>query len=128
MKVLNQKDVIGTDRDINWGNGKSYRMLVESDGMGYSIHHTVVYRGTSSLLEYKNHLESAYVLSGYGEIETMDGKKWPIGPGDLYVLDKHDKHYLKASEQQDMIILCVFNPALKGTENHNLKDNESSGY
>lgn len=121
------RDVIGTDRDVFWGNGRSYRMVVESDGMGYSVHTTVTYRGTSSLLEYKNHKESCYVLSGYGRIESR-WEVWELQPGDLYVLDKNDKHIITAYEQQDLITLCIFNPALKGTETHNLQDGIPSGY
>ena len=127
MKIINAKDITGTEHDVNWGNGTSRRMIVESDGMGYSVHYTVMYRGTSSRLEYKNHLESCYVLSGTGTIEA-DGKEQKLQPGDMYVLDQHDRHLVSADTEQDMVVLSIFNPACKGTETHNLKDGESSGY
>lgn len=127
MKIINAKDITGTEHDVNWGNGTSRRMIVESDGMGYSVHYTVMYRGTSSRLEYKNHLESCYVLSGTGTIE-VDGKAHKLQPGDMYVLDQHDRHLVSADKEQDMVVLSIFNPACKGTETHNLKDGESSGY
>ena len=127
MKIINAKDITGTEHDVNWGNGTSRRMIVESDGMGYSVHYTVMYRGTSSRLEYKNHLESCYVLSGTGTIEA-DGKVHKLQPGDMYVLDQHDRHLVSADTEQDMVILSIFNPACKGTETHNLKDGEASGY
>ena len=50
MKIVNAKDITGSDHDVNWGNGTSRRMLVEADGMGYSVHYTVTFRGTSSTL------------------------------------------------------------------------------
>ena len=127
MKIVSANGVTGTSFDVNWGNGTSRRMIVEADGMGYSVHYTVTHRGTSSTLEYKNHLESCYVLSGSGTVEAH-GKIHKLQPGDMYVLDKNDKHTISADTHQDMVTLCIFNPACKGTENHNLKDGESSGY
>ncbi|MEN8671481.1 MAG: ectoine synthase, partial [Ketobacter sp.] len=55
---------------------------------------------------------------GKGEVETLDdGKVYPITPGTLYILDKHDKHVLRAFEEMKMA--CVFNPPLTGKEVHN---------
>ena len=127
MKIVNAKEITGSDHDVNWGNGTSRRMLVEADGMGYSVHYTVTFRGTSSTLQYQNHLESCYVLSGTGTVEA-EGVIHRLQPGDMYVLDKHDRHVITADKEQDMVTLCIFNTPCKGTENHNLKDGESSGY
>tara|TARA_Y100000592_G_C5479799_1_gene324592 strand:- start:5221 stop:5604 length:384 start_codon:yes stop_codon:yes gene_type:complete len=127
MKIVNVKDITGTKYHVDWGNGTSRRMIVKADGMGYSVHYTITYRGTSSTLEYKNHLESCYVLSGSGTVEAH-GKIHKLQPGDMYVLDQHDKHIISADAEQDMVTLCIFNPACEGTENHNLKDGEASGY
>lgn len=127
MKIVKPNDITGTKYDVHWGNGTSRRMLVESDGMGYSVHYTVIFRGTSSALQYKNHFESVYILSGTGTIET-GGFTYTLQPGDMYVLDKHDDHVVSADNEQDMVTLCIFNPPCKGTENHNLVDGKSSGY
>ena len=40
--------------------------------------------------------------------------------GDTYVLDQHDKHYLRASADKDMILVSLLNPPLKDTERHSL--------
>jgi L-ectoine synthase len=57
-------------------------------------------------------------MSGRGEIELLeDGTVFPIETGTLYILDKHDKHILRATE--DMTMACVFNPPLNGKEVHN---------
>jgi L-ectoine synthase len=59
-------------------------------------------------------------MSGEGEVESVaDGKRYPIKPGTLYILDKHDKHILRAFEEMKMA--CVFNPALNGKEVHNVE-------
>jgi L-ectoine synthase len=94
--------------------------------MGYTVCHTVVCAGTTSLLEYRNHLESCYCIAGEGEIEDMAGKIYPIRPGDLYVLDRHDRHYLRGGRESDLVLVSVFNPPLKGAEQHRLGSNGRS--
>jgi len=34
--------VINTERDVEWGNGRSRRFLIEKDGMGYSLTEVVL--------------------------------------------------------------------------------------
>lgn len=126
MFVRSLKDVEQTDKFVDWGNGTSHRLLTEADKMGYTVCHTVVHAGSESLLEYKNHLEACYCIAGSGEVEDMNGTIFPIHPGDIYVLDQHDKHYLRASKEEDMILVSVFNPPLKGTERHNLNNPDAS--
>ncbi|MFJ2111203.1 MULTISPECIES: ectoine synthase [unclassified Streptomyces] len=128
MYVRKLKDIEGTDYDVDWGNGKSYRLLVESDGMGYGVCHTVVRAGTVSLLQYQNHLEACYCLAGEGEVEDMAGNVYQIRPGDIYVLDQHDRHYLRGGATEDLVLLSIFNPPLKGTERHDLTRSEASTY
>jgi L-ectoine synthase len=121
-------DVSATDFFVNWGNGTSHRLLTETDGMGFTVCHTVVAAGTESLLEYRRHLEACYCIAGEGEVEDMDGNVYPIRPGDIYVLDKHDKHYLRGGSDKDLILVSVFNPPLSGTERHSLDGGEGSAY
>lgn len=100
------------------GNWESTRMLLKDDNMGFSFHITTIYQGADFYLHYQNHLESVYCISGEGEVETLDdGKKYPIKPGTIYILDKNDKHMLRAFSELKMA--CVFNPALHGKEVHN---------
>lgn len=127
MFVRSLKDVEVTERFVDWGNGTSHRLLTEADGMGFTVCHTVVRAGSQSLLQYRNHLEACYCIAGQGEVEDMDGTVHPIRPGDIYVLDRHDRHYLRAGSE-DMILVSVFNPPLKGTERHRLDDPAGSAY
>ena len=53
---------------------------------------------------------------------------WKIKPYDFYALPAHDKHYIRASEDKDLALICVFNPPLKGTETHNLNDPNGSSF
>lgn len=101
--------------DNNWD---SVRMLLKDDNMGFSFHITTIYKGADFQMHYQNHLESVYCIQGEGEVETIeDGKVYPIKAGTLYILDKHDKHILRA--KTEMTMACVFNPPLNGKEVHN---------
>lgn len=117
-----------TDKFVEWGNGTSHRLLTEQDKMGFSVCHTVVRAGTTSKLHYRNHLEACYCIKGSGEIESMDGETLSVSEGDIYVLDKHDPHYLRAAKDGDLILVSVFNPPLTGSEVHDLDNPEGSAY
>lgn len=100
------------------GNWESVRLLLKDDNMGFSFHITTIYEGADFQMHYQNHLESVFCMSGEGEIENLeDGKKHYIEPGTIYILDKHDKHILRAFKEMKMA--CVFNPPLNGKEVHN---------
>lgn len=109
-----------TDRCVKseTGTWESTRMLLKDDKMGFSFHITTIYAKGETHIHYKNHLESVYCMSGNGEIEDLsDGKIYPIEPGTLYILDKHDNHLLRGGSE-DMKLACVFNPPLSGKEVH----------
>lgn len=127
MFVRSIDAIKGGTRDVDWGNGKSYRLLIEDDGMGFTVCHTVVRAGTQSLLQYRRHLEACYCIAGEGEVEDMQGNVFPVRPGDIYVLDKHDRHYLRGGKE-DLVLVSVFNPPLKGTERHDLNNPDGSAY
>ncbi|MEC4985334.1 MAG: ectoine synthase [Oscillatoria sp. PMC 1068.18] len=126
MIVRNLDQLVGTERDVAWGNGQSRRFLIERDQMGYSLTDTIIDAGSESLLQYNNHLETCYCIEGEGEIETMNGVVYPITTGTMYALDEHDKHYLRA--KTTMRLVCVFSPPLKGNESHQLTDSSESSY
>lgn len=107
-----------TERRVVSKTWESTRLLLKDDNMGFSFHITTIYADTATHMEYKNHLESVYCVSGEGEVETCaDGKVYPIKPGTIYILDKHDKHILRA--KTELTMACVFNPPLNGKEVHN---------
>ena len=128
MFVRNLKDVEKAGRKVNWGAGTSHRLLVDDDKMGFGICHTVVSAGQEARLQYRNHLEACYCIGGAGEVEDMQGNISQIRPGDVYVLDQHDEHFLRAHPDRDMILVSVFNPPLKGDEVHKLDAEGASSY
>lgn len=120
MIVRNLSEAEQTKRKIvdPKGNWDSTRLLLKEDNMGFSFHITTIYAGADFEMHYQSHLESVYCISGEGEVQTLDdGKKYPINAGTIYILDKNDKHVLRAFSEMKMA--CVFNPALIGNEVHN---------
>ncbi|MDA3874992.1 MAG: ectoine synthase [Kiritimatiellae bacterium] len=117
MIVRKLADAENSPRKIESSNWNSVRLSLKEDQMGFSFHITTIYAGTETPIWYQNHLETVYCMSGEGEVETVDdGKVYPIKPGTVYILDKHDQHLLRG--HTEMKLACVFNPPLHGKETH----------
>jgi len=115
--VRELREVEGTGRDVDTPNWRSRRLLLAEDGMGFSLHDTVIRAGTETPMEYKHHLEAVYCIAGQGEIEVpAEGRTYALRPGVLYALDRHDRHVLRAHSEMRMV--CVFNPPVTGKEVH----------
>ncbi len=117
MIVRKLADVAGTENEIDTPNWTSRRLLLSRDGMGFSLHDTMIKAGTVNPMWYRYHVEAVYCIQGRGEIETLeDGKVYRLEPGVVYALDQHDRHVLRA--ETDMRMVCVFNPPVTGQEVH----------
>ncbi|MFN3144694.1 MAG: ectoine synthase [Paracoccaceae bacterium] len=107
----------GTDRSVSDARWNSVRMLLADDGMGFSFHITTIEAGSEHEFHYKHHFESVYCISGAGAITDLaTGQTHRIRPGVMYALDKHDHHRLVA--ESELVLACVFNPPVTGTEVH----------
>lgn len=116
MKVININN-LPEDRKVRFHSGVSHRILLKSDGMGYTMTRTIIDPGLRVFQHYKNHLETCLCVSGHAELENAaTGEKFRITAGTCYVLDKHDPHYFEAFEET--VLICVFNPPLTGREIH----------
>lgn len=117
MLIRHLDDLLNSDRHVRGQNWESRRLLLKNDGMGFSLHDTIIHPGTSTRMQYLNHFEAVYCIEGTGSIRVMaTGEEIPLSAGSLYALDKHDDHILTATTTMRM--LCVFNPALVGPETH----------
>jgi len=106
-----------TERRVLTENWESVRLVLQSDDVGFSFHISTMFPGTETPMWYKNHFEVVYCIEGEGEIECLeDGRIYPIDAGTTYILDKHDRHILRAKTK--LINACVFSPALHGKEVH----------
>ena len=56
MIVRSLSEMAGTGREATGDGWSSRRLLLQQDGMGFSLHHTVVERGADLELEYRHHL------------------------------------------------------------------------
>lgn len=116
VKHLNQ--ILGTAAHATGEGWESRRILLVDDGLGYSLHDTLVKEGSALELEYKNHIETNYCIAGEGEVEEVStGRVWPLSEGSVYVLNAHERHILRALKG-DLRLVCVFTPALSGREVH----------
>ncbi|HET7370608.1 MAG TPA: ectoine synthase [Gammaproteobacteria bacterium] len=119
MIVKQLEDLSNTEDHIDTETWESRRFILKKDGMGFSMHETIIKAGTETHMWYQNHLEAVYCIEGEGEIETVaDGKVYPIKVGTLYALNEHDEHYLRANKGTHMRMVCVFNPPCTGREIH----------
>ena len=127
--VRSLREIVGTDRDVFWGNGQSRRFLTKVDRMGFALCNTSGNSFTNSTIVYNNHFESCYYLEGSGEYEWESGRH-PVltGPaqGTVFIMNNHDKHYMRIAEKS--ICLSIFNPPIEGHECHNFGKGNFSSY
>ncbi|MCA9033856.1 MAG: ectoine synthase [Planctomycetaceae bacterium] len=106
-----------TDRETKAETWSSRRFLLKSDGMGFSLHDTIIHAGTRTEMHYRNHLEAVYCIEGAGTLTDLTNNSvHQIQAGTMYALNGHEKHILVAHERMRMV--CVFNPPLVGPETH----------
>lgn len=106
-----------SERTVTGPTWTSRRLLLRGDGMGFSMHDTVLFAGTRTEMHYKNHLEAVYCIEGRGRVtEIRTGTVHELEPGTLYALNENDHHILEADT--DIRFVCVFNPPLLGPEKH----------
>jgi len=121
VKVVSIKDVSGdgNPREVHCPHGGfvSHRFLLACDGMGFSLHKTVIPKGPAQRWYYKHHKEACYCVAGRGVLTNSVTKQvFLIEPDVCYVLDNHDEHTFKALE--DTVLISVFNPPVCGNEVH----------
>lgn len=117
MIVRRVKDLHGGSREVKSTTWVSRRLLLKGDGMGFSLHDTVILAGTTTQMCYRQHLEAVYCVGGRGTIEVLaTGETFDIEDGTMYALDGHEEHILRAETEMRMV--CVFNPPLVGPEVH----------
>jgi L-ectoine synthase len=117
MIVRTLDGISGTERDVRTEHWRSRRILLAGDGVGFSLHETVIDAGSVNDFWYAHHVEAVLVVEGEGELLDKDtGITYRLAPGSLYVLDNHERHQLRAHTA--MRTVCVFNPPVTGREVH----------
>ncbi|WP_217249620.1 ectoine synthase [Streptomyces sp. AC602_WCS936] len=117
MIVTSLEKIAGTERDVSGPDWRSRRFTLAGDGLGYTLTDTVMAAGTETYMQYVNHVEAVYCIAGEAEIINEETKEvHHIGPGTLYILDRHDPHTFRAITEVRNV--CIFTPALTGGEVH----------
>ena len=117
MIVRTLVEITDTDRDVITPNWRSKRIVLAKDGVGFSLHETVLDAGSVNDFWYANHIEAVFVTEGYGELYDKDNDvTHQLGPGSMYLLNGHEKHQLRP--KTEMRTVCVFNPPVTGREVH----------
>lgn len=123
MRVVHCKQFKGTDREVHCPKGgfTSIRVLLKQDKMGFTLTETTIYKKAGwQHWYYKNHLEACYCVSGEAHLRNvLTDQLFLLEPGSVYILDKHDPHEFRALTET-CVLVCVFNPPLKGKEIHRL--------
>lgn len=117
MIIRSLSEIEGTDRDVREETWSSRRFVLAGDGVGFSLHDTIMRAGTDTLMWYKNHIEAVYCIAGEGHLEDLDaGVTHHITAGTMYLLNGHERHRMRPVT--DMRMVCVFNPPCTGAEVH----------
>lgn len=125
MKIIRIDNLPAQGREVKCPKGgfTSLRALLASDGMGFSLHKTIIPKGPPQHWHYKHHLEACYCIAGKGRLTNLEnGQQHIIKPDTVYVLDHHDDHTFEALE--DTVLISIFNPPVTGNEVHD----ESGSY
>jgi L-ectoine synthase len=118
MKVTSIRNIENTERDVLFEQGKSLRLILEKDKMGFSFHKTIIRPNETGHWHYKNHLEACFCIKGTGILTNLNTKEsFLIEPDTIYLLDDNDNHTFK-SLGEEVVLLSVFNPPCKGNEIH----------
>lgn len=117
MIIRTLEEAIQSERTVSAPGWTSRRLLLKEDGMGFSLHDTLIHPGTPLHLHYQHHLEAVYCIEGKAKITDLaTGQVHQLSPGVLYALNLHDKHILEAEVESRFV--CVFNPPVSGQEVH----------
>jgi L-ectoine synthase len=115
--IVRRLQALPQDRVVSGETWISRRLLLRGEGMGFSMHDTLIKAGTRTEMHYANHLEAVYCIEGEGTVTIVKtGEVFEIAAGTVYALDQHDEHVLEARTEMRMV--CVFNPPLAGPEVH----------
>ncbi len=110
-------EITGTERDVRAENWRSKRIVLAGDGVGFSVHETVLQAGTVNDFWYANHIEAVFITEGEGELYDKDNDTTHrLAPGSIYVLNGNERHQLRPRTL--MRTVCVFNPPVTGREVH----------
>ena len=116
MLVRQLADIACTERTVGGNTWTSRRLLMRSDGLGFSLHDTLINAGTETVMHYPNHMVAVYCIDGEGTVtDTADGTVYSLRPGTVYALDQHEAHIVQAATDMRMMYAIQHQPTMRGT-------------
>ncbi|MEX2650039.1 MAG: ectoine synthase [Alphaproteobacteria bacterium] len=117
IKTYKDLKAAGREKVVANGSARTMRFLTQQDGLGFTMSDVHLAAGQKNVLWYKHHWEANYIIAGKGEVTDLGtGKVTTLEPGVLYIVGPKDRHGMRAIT--DLHLISVFNPALKGDEQH----------
>lgn len=117
MEVRKVSELERTERDVRGVGFRSIRIALDRDGLGFSVHKTLIPKGGPHHWHYKHHMEACYCIAGTGVLTCVEtGERHKITSDTCYLLNQHDDHTFQALT--DVILISVFNPPITGQEVH----------
>jgi len=117
LKRIDEMRAAGKEIVTANGQARVVRALTKSDGMGFSFSDVNLTAGASTVLWYKHHWASNYILSGTGLVEDLNtGESWELKADMAYNVGPRDRHRLTALT--DLHLASVFCPPLEGSEQY----------
>lgn len=117
VKRADEMRASGKEMVVANGQSRSIRMLTRADDVGCGFSDVHFAAGAEMTLWYKHHWEANHIISGTGEVTDLTtGQSWKLEPGVGYNVGPKDRHRVRADN--DMHLVSVFCPPLKGDEQH----------
>ncbi len=117
VKTVDELRLSGREKVVAGGSARTVRILLQDDGLGFTLSDVNLAAGNRNTLWYKNHWEANYILDGTGEVTDLSsGDVWAMNPGMMYCVGPNDRHAMAADT--DLHLVSVFCPALQGDEVH----------
>ena len=108
----NDKDVASEQPGTHKGGGMTtgYSFFSKAPGMKIVFRKRALKPGSAIGYHLQKEDEIYYVLSGRG-IMQMNGKEFPVGPGDAILTRPGASHGLKQTGQEDLVIIINYEQA-----------------
>lgn len=117
VKRLDELKAEGRELTVAGGSARSVRILLQDDGVGFTLCDVRAAAGTETVLWYKHHWEANLILQGEGDVSDLTtGERWDLAPGTIYMVGPADRHRVAA--RSDLHLISIFNPPLVGHEQH----------
>jgi len=114
MIVRYREDLLDSAQHVETKLWTSSRFFTKKDGLGFSLHETIIHANTEQILWYKHHIEAVIITEGIAEIVNLaTGETHPLKAGSAYALTG-DRHIFRTFTK--VVCYCVFLPGLSGDE------------